>query len=60
MPSYFVALVSLSLMSVFRITSGTTISSQLLKLRLGAMLPNITIHRTSGKLRLPTSGDLQR
>lgn len=24
------------------------------------MTPNITIHRTSGKLRLPPSGDLQR
>ena len=23
------------------------------------MKPNITIHRTSGKLRLPASGDLQ-
>jgi hypothetical protein len=24
------------------------------------MTPNITIHRTSGKLRLPPSGDSQR
>lgn len=24
------------------------------------LLPNITIHRTSGKLRLPPSGDFQR
>lgn len=24
------------------------------------MTPNIPIHRTSGKLRLPASGDLQR
>ena len=23
-------------------------------------MPNITIHRTSGKLRLPASGDFQR
>jgi hypothetical protein len=27
---------------------------------MGSTTPNITIHRTSGKLRLPPSGDFQR